>query len=214
MGEDSSKGTVTDYDAPHRIEYAEPDWAALAGHADATVTPLVTEFLVEAQSGGTCVLRVVEQRVRCRRGLGAGVLRGDGEGLDAVLREPAALPRALPGPEGDVAVGRRAGARTRGRGVVVAAATRSVRRTSASRSTHAGCRRRSNGSVPTRWSCCCALDRAGAGISRDVRLRHGRRRRRWPASRATSSRSGAGLRRARARRPGRRGSTELAVPSS
>ena len=59
MGEDSSKGTVTDYDAPRRIEYAEPDWGQLAGHADATVTPLVTEFLVEARSGGTCVLRVV-----------------------------------------------------------------------------------------------------------------------------------------------------------
>jgi uncharacterized protein YndB with AHSA1/START domain len=59
MGDDSSKGTITDYDAPHRIEYSEPDWAALGGHADATVTPLVTEFLVESRSGGTCVLRVV-----------------------------------------------------------------------------------------------------------------------------------------------------------
>lgn len=59
MGDDSSKGSITDYDAPRRIEYSEPDWAALGGHADATVTPLVTEFLVEARSGGTCVLRVV-----------------------------------------------------------------------------------------------------------------------------------------------------------
>jgi uncharacterized protein YndB with AHSA1/START domain len=59
MGDDSSKGSITDYDAPRRIEYSEPDWASLGGHADATVTPLVTEFLVEARSGGTCMLRVV-----------------------------------------------------------------------------------------------------------------------------------------------------------
>jgi uncharacterized protein YndB with AHSA1/START domain len=59
MGEEASHGTITGWDPPHRLEYAEPGWAALAGHGDADVTPLVTEFLVEAQSGGTCVLRVV-----------------------------------------------------------------------------------------------------------------------------------------------------------
>jgi uncharacterized protein YndB with AHSA1/START domain len=56
--EDASHGTVTDYDRPRRIAYEE-DWASLVGQAGAPVTPLVTEFVVEAQSGGTCVVRVV-----------------------------------------------------------------------------------------------------------------------------------------------------------
>ena len=59
MGDTDSVGTVTGYDAPHRIAYEEPGWAALAGHAGADVTPLATEFLVEAKAGGTCVVRVV-----------------------------------------------------------------------------------------------------------------------------------------------------------
>jgi uncharacterized protein YndB with AHSA1/START domain len=60
MGEDlASEGTVTGWDPPRRLVYEEPGWSALAGHADAPVTPLVSEFLVEARSGGSCVLRVV-----------------------------------------------------------------------------------------------------------------------------------------------------------
>jgi uncharacterized protein YndB with AHSA1/START domain len=59
MGETDSVGSITAYDAPHRIAYEEPDWAGLAGHAGADVTPLATEFLVEAKAGGTCVVRVV-----------------------------------------------------------------------------------------------------------------------------------------------------------
>lgn len=59
MGDDDSPGTVTDFDAPRRLVYEEPDWAALSGHDPSSVSPLVTEFLVEAESGGTCVLRVV-----------------------------------------------------------------------------------------------------------------------------------------------------------
>jgi uncharacterized protein YndB with AHSA1/START domain len=59
MGEDSSRGQVTGWDPPRRLEFEEPEWAALSGHAGAEVSPLVTEFLVEATSGGTCVLRVV-----------------------------------------------------------------------------------------------------------------------------------------------------------
>ncbi len=59
MGEDASEGTVTRFEPPHRIVYEEPDWAGLSGHAGAEVTPLVSEFIVEAQAGGTCVVRVV-----------------------------------------------------------------------------------------------------------------------------------------------------------
>ena len=59
MGDDSSPGTVTGWDPPLRFAVEEPEWAALAGHAGEPVTPLATEFLIEARSGGTCVLRVV-----------------------------------------------------------------------------------------------------------------------------------------------------------
>lgn len=59
MGEESSTGTVSGWEPPHRFEYVEPDWAKFAGHDDAPVTPMVTEFLVEARSGGTCVVRIV-----------------------------------------------------------------------------------------------------------------------------------------------------------
>ncbi len=60
MGPESeSAGSITGWDPPHRVAYVEPDWADLTGHGGAAVTPLTTEFLVEAQSGGTCVVRVV-----------------------------------------------------------------------------------------------------------------------------------------------------------
>jgi uncharacterized protein YndB with AHSA1/START domain len=59
MGEESSPGTVTGWEPPLRFAYEEPEWAALAGHEGESVTPLATEFLIEARSGGTCVLRVV-----------------------------------------------------------------------------------------------------------------------------------------------------------
>jgi uncharacterized protein YndB with AHSA1/START domain len=59
MGETTSPGEVTGWDPPRRFSYVEPDWAGLAGHEGEPVTPLATEFLIEAQSGGTCVLRVV-----------------------------------------------------------------------------------------------------------------------------------------------------------
>ena len=49
---------VSGWEPPVRLEYSEPDWAALVGHAGAPVTPMVSEFVVEASSGGTCVLRV------------------------------------------------------------------------------------------------------------------------------------------------------------
>lgn len=59
MGETDSEGRVTGWEPPRRIEYAEPEWAALVGEDPASVTPLVSEFLVEARSGGTCVVHVV-----------------------------------------------------------------------------------------------------------------------------------------------------------
>ncbi len=66
MGDTVSSGTVTGWDPPRRFAYEEPDWPALAGHEGAPVTPLVTEFLVEARSGSTCVLHIVTS------GLGTG----------------------------------------------------------------------------------------------------------------------------------------------
>ena len=56
--EEKSEGTVTGFEPPRRLVYEE-DWATLVGQDPATVTPLVTEFLVEAASGGTCVVKVV-----------------------------------------------------------------------------------------------------------------------------------------------------------
>ena len=59
MGPDAtSHGRVTAFEPQRRVVYEE-DWAALVGREGADVTPLVTEFLVEAQSGGTCVVRVI-----------------------------------------------------------------------------------------------------------------------------------------------------------
>jgi uncharacterized protein YndB with AHSA1/START domain len=58
--EASSVGRITAWEPPHRLVYEEPGWAELGGRDDQPpVTPLVSEFLVEARSGGTCVLRVV-----------------------------------------------------------------------------------------------------------------------------------------------------------
>ena len=62
MGEGQSfPATVTAWEPPRRFAYEEPEWMVLAGrpHDPAAVTPLATEFLVEARSGGTCVVRVV-----------------------------------------------------------------------------------------------------------------------------------------------------------
>ena len=59
MGEeDSSPATITGWEPGRRLAYEEPEWAELVGHPGAPVTPLTTEFLVEARSGGTCVVRV------------------------------------------------------------------------------------------------------------------------------------------------------------
>ena len=52
-----SDGHVTGWDPPRRIVYEE-DWAALMGKEPDALSPLTSEFLVEAQAGGTCVVRV------------------------------------------------------------------------------------------------------------------------------------------------------------
>lgn len=52
-----SDGWVTAWEPPHRIVYQE-DWAALMGVDPAELSPLTSQFVVEAQSGGTCVVRV------------------------------------------------------------------------------------------------------------------------------------------------------------
>jgi uncharacterized protein YndB with AHSA1/START domain len=58
MGPDiGSEGHVTGWDPPRRLVHEE-DWAALMGKDPDALSPLTSEFLVEAQSGGTCVVRV------------------------------------------------------------------------------------------------------------------------------------------------------------
>jgi uncharacterized protein YndB with AHSA1/START domain len=60
MGEDmASTGEVTAWEPNRRLAYSEPDWAPMAGMGEQDVTPMVSEFLIEASSGGTCTLRVV-----------------------------------------------------------------------------------------------------------------------------------------------------------
>lgn len=68
-----STGVVTDYTPSQRFAYDEPwpmtdemrQWVAnTAGHVVtdeelASISPIATEFLIEAASGGTCILRVV-----------------------------------------------------------------------------------------------------------------------------------------------------------
>jgi len=53
-----SPARITALEPERRIVYEE-QWADLAEQPDANVTPLVTEFLIEAQAGGTCAVKVV-----------------------------------------------------------------------------------------------------------------------------------------------------------
>ncbi|GIG23599.1 hypothetical protein Cch01nite_43230 [Cellulomonas chitinilytica] len=58
MGPDmGSDGRVTRWDPPRAIAYEE-DWAHLMGVEPDALSPLTSEFVVEARSGGTCVVRV------------------------------------------------------------------------------------------------------------------------------------------------------------
>ncbi len=58
MGEGmGSEGHVTRWDPPHTLGYEE-DWAALMGKSPAELSPMTSEFVIESNSGGTCVVRV------------------------------------------------------------------------------------------------------------------------------------------------------------
>ncbi|NTW40594.1 MAG: SRPBCC domain-containing protein, partial [Cellulomonadaceae bacterium] len=52
-----SDGHVTGWEPPRRLVYEE-DWAALMGQEPDALSPLTSEFIVEARSGGTCVVHV------------------------------------------------------------------------------------------------------------------------------------------------------------
>ena len=52
-----SDGHVTAWEPPRRLVYEE-DWAALMGKDPDALSSLTSEFVVEARSGGTCVVRV------------------------------------------------------------------------------------------------------------------------------------------------------------
>ncbi len=58
MGPEDAPADITAWDPPRRFAYEE-DLTALFGQDLGPITPLATEFLVEARSGGTCVVRVV-----------------------------------------------------------------------------------------------------------------------------------------------------------
>ncbi len=58
MGPDmGSDGKITEWEAPRRIAYEE-DWASLMGKGPDELSPMTSEFVVEALSGGSCVVRV------------------------------------------------------------------------------------------------------------------------------------------------------------
>jgi uncharacterized protein YndB with AHSA1/START domain len=64
-------GVVTAWQPPHRFAYEE-EWPAAEGEPPAR---LASEFLVEAQSGGTCVVRLVS------------TLQGEGDHWDGILED-------------------------------------------------------------------------------------------------------------------------------
>jgi uncharacterized protein YndB with AHSA1/START domain len=58
MGDDDAPADITAWEPPRRIAYEE-DLTQLLKRPGETISPLATELLVEARSGGTCVVRVV-----------------------------------------------------------------------------------------------------------------------------------------------------------
>ena len=63
LGDVTSTGVVTDYTPNRRFAVEEPwpiaDHMPTADHDLSSLTPIATEFLIEAASGGSCVIRVV-----------------------------------------------------------------------------------------------------------------------------------------------------------
>lgn len=57
-GVTSSSGTVTEFDPPHRFAYTE-EGEGWTPESDEDAPTIATEFLVEARSGSTCVVRIV-----------------------------------------------------------------------------------------------------------------------------------------------------------
>ena len=112
-----------------------------------------------------------QQRLRHRRRLGVGVLGRHGRQLDAVLRQPAPLPVALPRAGGHPARGHRFPPRRRGRGLVdPARRARAGRRGLSGRGArshrHRRARRRATDAGPAH--------RTGAGDAHRLRPRRGR----------------------------------------
>ena len=58
MGPEDAPADIVGWDPPRRFVYTE-DISGVPGAEAGAVTPLVSEFLVEARSGGTCLVRVV-----------------------------------------------------------------------------------------------------------------------------------------------------------
>ena len=120
----------------------------------APVTPLATEFLVEAQSGGTCVLRVVSSAF----GTGADWEQEFFDEMErhvaAVLRPPSPLPHPFPRSAGHGPGGRRRVSGHPRRRVVGDAPGPRRRGSRTNPSTSAASRRGSSAS--TTCNCCCA----------------------------------------------------------
>jgi len=72
--------TVTAWDPPHRFAFEEP----IEPGDGSTAPPLATEFLVEARSGGTCVVRVVSGLLHDGDGW-EDLVEGAGEGWRMAL---------------------------------------------------------------------------------------------------------------------------------
>ncbi len=114
MGEGAeSRGEVTGWDPPRRLEYAEPDWADLTGRERRRRRPAGHRVPDRGAVGRHERAPGRVERLRHRRRLGARLLRGPGEGLGPVLRPPRALPARLRRPGGRL---RRGGPHRRGAG--------------------------------------------------------------------------------------------------
>ena len=58
MGPEDMPADIVGWEPPYRFAYSE-DISGVPGAEPGAITPVVSEFLVEARSGGTCVVRVV-----------------------------------------------------------------------------------------------------------------------------------------------------------